>query len=96
MRRSREFVNIVTCSMCGILVVCYLGRGEIFNYEALLLCSIAQTESLEDHAAKTGLLLEYINRGMSLGCFYYARCLQTGKGVQKNEEEAKKYFKKVF
>ena len=62
----------------------------------LISYSIAQTESLEDYAAKTGLLLEYIKRGMCLGCFYYARCLQTGKGVQKNEEEAKKYFNKVF
>ena len=57
--------------------------------------SVAQTESLEDAAEKSGCLLEFIRRGVALGCFYYARCLHTGKGVQKNETEAQKYFNKV-
>lgn len=57
--------------------------------------SVAQTESLEEAAEKSGCLIEYIRRGVALGCFYYARCLYTGKGVQKNENEAHKYFAKV-
>ena len=57
--------------------------------------SVAQTESLEEAAEKTGCLLEFIRRGVALGCFYYARCLHTGKGVQKNDSEAQKFFNKV-
>lgn len=79
----------------GNLVVYYY-ESRLFTRAAHCAWSIAQTEDVKAAAEKIGLLLAFVRRGVALGCFYYARCLQTGRGVQKNESEAVQYFKKAI
>ncbi|XP_001368974.2 LRP2-binding protein [Monodelphis domestica] len=43
----------------------------------------------------TDCLPEYITKGIAMASFYYARCLQLGLGIPKNETEAKKYYSKA-
>ncbi|KAJ8311837.1 hypothetical protein KUTeg_010609 [Tegillarca granosa] len=47
-------------------------------------------------ASQTECLPGYICKGIAMGCFYYARCLQEGHGVKQNKEEAKKYYSKAY
>lgn len=56
---------------------------------------VAQFSDVERLAEETGCLPSYIAKGISMGCFYYARCLQEGHGVRRNEAEAKRYYSKV-
>ncbi|XP_078004629.1 LRP2-binding protein isoform X1 [Phascolarctos cinereus] len=46
-------------------------------------------------AQMTDCLPEYITRGIALASFYYARCLQLGLGITKDEVEARKYYSKA-
>lgn len=43
----------------------------------------------------TDCLPEFISKGMAMASFYYARCLQLGLGITKDEEAAKHYYSKV-
>ncbi|XP_068951977.1 LRP2-binding protein isoform X2 [Petaurus breviceps papuanus] len=46
-------------------------------------------------AQMTDCLPEYITKGIAMASFYYARCLQLGLGIIKNEAEARKYYSKA-
>ncbi|KAF6376456.1 LRP2 binding protein [Rhinolophus ferrumequinum] len=43
-------------------------------------------------AQVTGCLPEFISRGMAMASFYYARCLQLGLGITKDEATAQHYY----
>ncbi|KAM4815345.1 LOW QUALITY PROTEIN: LRP2-binding protein-like [Thomomys bottae] len=43
----------------------------------------------------TDCLPEFIHRGMALASFYYARCLQLGLGISKDEATPKHYYSKA-
>lgn len=43
----------------------------------------------------TDCLPEFISKGMAIASFYYARCLQLGLGITKDEAAAKLYYSKV-
>ncbi|XP_036620664.1 LRP2-binding protein isoform X2 [Trichosurus vulpecula] len=43
----------------------------------------------------TDCLPEYITKGIAMASFYYARCLQLGLGVPKDEAEARNYYSKA-
>jgi len=55
--------------------------------------------SMLDHAAdtsrRTDCMEEYVNKGISMACFYYARCLSLGRGIQQDEDEAKTFYSRV-
>ncbi|XP_055970244.1 LRP2-binding protein [Sorex fumeus] len=46
-------------------------------------------------AQVTDCLQEFITRGMATASFYYARCLQLGLGIKKDEEAAQHYYSKA-
>jgi hypothetical protein len=50
---------------------------------------------VETIAKVTDCLVLYVAKGIALGCFVYARCLYKGYGVEKNEEKAINWFKRV-
>ncbi len=50
---------------------------------------------MEKIAKVTDCLILYVAKGISLGCFVYGRCLYKGYGVEKNEEKAITWFKRV-
>ena len=57
--------------------------------------SVAKLEEVETIAKVTDCLVLYVAKGIALGCFVYARCLYKGYGVEKNEEKAINWFKRV-
>ena len=57
--------------------------------------SVGRLEDVEKIAKVTNCLKLYIVKGIALGCFVYARCLYKGYGVEKNEENAIHWFKRV-
>uniref|UniRef100_A0A8C6QM62 LRP2-binding protein n=1 Tax=Nannospalax galili TaxID=1026970 RepID=A0A8C6QM62_NANGA len=46
-------------------------------------------------AQVTDCLPEFISKGMAMASFYYARCLQLGLGIPKDEAAAKHYYSKA-
>ncbi|KAM5264655.1 LRP2-binding protein isoform 2-T2 [Ctenodactylus gundi] len=46
-------------------------------------------------AQVTDCLPEFISRGMAMASFYYARCLQLGLGITKDEATARHYYSKA-
>lgn len=79
----------------GNLVANYY-RRKLYTKAADLAARVAQFSDVERLAEETGCLPSYIAKGISMGCFYYARCLQEGHGVRRNEAEAKRYYSKSY
>ncbi|XP_061108292.1 LRP2-binding protein isoform X2 [Conger conger] len=80
----------------GHLVAFYYHRKLYANAVALgKRISEYGAEDVGAIARNTECLPEYISKGIAMAMFYYARCLQRGKGVQQNVEEAKRYFSKA-
>jgi TPR repeat protein len=57
--------------------------------------SVGKLEDVENIAKVTDCLILYVAKGIALGCFVYARCLYRGHGMEKNEEKAINWFKRV-
>ena len=56
---------------------------------------VALLEDVNSIAAETDCQAGFISKGISMACFYYARCLHEGRGVQKDEVESKSFYTKV-
>ena len=56
---------------------------------------VALLEDPHQISVETDCLPMYICKGISIACFYYARCLHQGIGMPKDEETAKKFYSKV-
>ncbi|XP_062856487.1 LRP2-binding protein [Trichomycterus rosablanca] len=54
-----------------------------------------QYEDISAIAELTGCVPEYIRKGIAIALFYYARCLQLGRGVSQNSERAQHYYTKA-
>ncbi|XP_036406590.1 LRP2-binding protein [Megalops cyprinoides] len=78
----------------GHLVAYYYHR-KLYSQAATLAKRISTYDDIAAIAKSTDCLPEYIRKGVAMALFYYARCLQLGKGVEKNQEEAKQYFSKA-
>jgi len=52
-------------------------------------------DNAADISRRTDCMEEYIKKGISMACFYYARCLHLGRGIQQDDDEAKKYYSQV-
>ncbi|KAG5844998.1 hypothetical protein ANANG_G00134110 [Anguilla anguilla] len=80
----------------GHLVAFYYSRKLYSNATALAKrISEYGAEDIGAIARNTECLPEYISKGIAMAMFYYARCLQLGKGAQQDMEEAKRYFSKA-
>ena len=58
-------------------------------------CSVGEQEDIEGLALETDCLPRYVAKGIALGCFVFARCLHHGLGVEKNREQAKRWYSRV-
>ena len=56
---------------------------------------MALLEDVNSIAAETDCQAGFISKGISMACFYYARCLHEGRGVQKDEVASKSFYTKV-
>lgn len=61
----------------------------------LLHCRVCKYEDVSAIAKFTGCDPEYIRKGIAIGLFHYARCLQLGRGLTQNTEKALHYYTKV-
>lgn len=61
----------------------------------VLTLRVSGYEDISAIAQHTECLEEYIRKGITIAMFYYARCLQLGRGVLKNRDRAKSYFTQV-
>ena len=52
-------------------------------------------EDTADISRRTGCMEEYIKKGIAMACFYYARCLNLGRGIQQDDDEAKIFYSRV-
>ncbi|KAL1261637.1 hypothetical protein QQF64_006902 [Cirrhinus molitorella] len=75
----------------GHLTACYYHR-KLYSRAAALGERVCGYEDISAIARRTGCLEEYIRKGITIAMFYYARCLQLGRGVLKNRDRAKSYF----
>ncbi|KAJ8416530.1 hypothetical protein AAFF_G00358180 [Aldrovandia affinis] len=80
----------------GHLVGYYYYR-KLFSKAAILAKRLSKQgeEDIAAIAKSTECLPEYISKGIAMAIFYYARCLQLGKGVPQDLEEAKRYYSKA-
>jgi len=60
------------------------------------LWSVSLFDNPADINRRTDCMEEYIKKGISMACFYYARCLDLGRGIQQDDDEAKKYYSQVI
>ena len=58
------------------------------------LCDQSSGEGVEPDSVATPLSC-LDRRGIAVGCFVLARCLQLGQAVGKNEDKAQQYYSKV-
>ncbi|XP_050983604.1 LRP2-binding protein isoform X2 [Labeo rohita] len=75
----------------GQLTACYYNR-KLYSRAAALGERVCGYEDISAIARHTDCLEEYIRKGIAIAMFYYARCLQLGRGVLKNRDRAKNYF----
>ena len=47
-------------------------------------------------AQETDCLPGYISKGISMACFYFARCLAGGLGVKQDQPRAKEFYSRVW
>lgn len=79
----------------GNLVAQYY-RRKLYTKASDLAARVSQFSDVDLIAKETECLPNYIAKGIAIGCFYYARCLQEGHGVKKDKDEAKMYFSKSY
>ncbi|KAK3096051.1 hypothetical protein FSP39_022541 [Pinctada imbricata] len=79
----------------GNLVAHYY-RRKLFTKAADLASRVAQFSDVQLLAQETDCLPSFVAKGISMGCFYFARCLHEGLGIKKDEEAAKVYYSKSY
>ena len=57
--------------------------------------SVSLLEDAADISRRTDCMEDYIKKGISMACFYFARCLSLGRGIQQDEEEAQRLYSRV-
>ncbi|XP_066504959.1 LRP2-binding protein isoform X2 [Hoplias malabaricus] len=73
----------------------YYYRQKLYSRAAALAKRICGYEDINGIAKCTGCLPEYISKGIAIACFYYARCLQLGRGLPQNREKAEHFYQKA-
>ncbi|TSP25378.1 LRP2-binding protein [Bagarius yarrelli] len=78
----------------GHLVAHYY-QQKLYTRAALLAERVSEYEDISDIANSTACDPEYICRGITMAMFYFARCLQLGRGVPQDTEKAQHYYTKA-
>ena len=55
-------------------------------------CVLSDVEKI---SRETNCVKSFIAKGIALACFIYARCLDLGRGIDKDQEQAKNLYKRV-
>uniref|UniRef100_G1N372 LRP2-binding protein n=1 Tax=Meleagris gallopavo TaxID=9103 RepID=G1N372_MELGA len=78
----------------GHLVEYYYSR-RFFSTAAARAKRTTENDNIEMLATVTDCLPAYVAKGVAIAAFYLARCLHLGRGIEKDEAAAKKYYSKV-
>uniref|UniRef100_A0A8C9LF73 LRP2-binding protein n=1 Tax=Pavo cristatus TaxID=9049 RepID=A0A8C9LF73_PAVCR len=78
----------------GHLVEYYYNR-KFFSTAAAIAKRTTENDNIEMLATMTDCLPAYVAKGVAIAAFYLARCLHLGRGIEKDEAAAKKYYSKL-
>ncbi|XP_014668292.1 PREDICTED: LRP2-binding protein-like [Priapulus caudatus] len=70
----------------------YYYNNKLFTKAAEMAERAAHVDNVDEVARSTDCLRDFVSKGVSLGCFYFARCLQLGSGIDQNREKAATYY----
>ncbi|XP_029515273.1 LRP2-binding protein [Oncorhynchus nerka] len=73
----------------------YYYHRKLYSRAAALAKRITNYDDIAAIAMVTDCLPEYVIKGVAIALFYYARCLELGKGVPQSKEKAWQYFTKA-
>ncbi|KAK6298196.1 hypothetical protein J4Q44_G00312510 [Coregonus suidteri] len=73
----------------------YYYHRKLYSRAAALAKRISNYDDIAAIARVTDCLPEYVTKGVAIALFYYARCLELGKGVPQSKEQAWQYFTKA-
>ncbi|XP_042727581.1 LRP2-binding protein isoform X2 [Lagopus leucura] len=76
------------------LVEYYYSR-RFFSTAAAIAKRTTENDNIEMLATMTDCLPTYAAKGVAIAAFYLARCLHLGRGTEKDEAAAKKYYSKA-
>ncbi|XP_077992345.1 LRP2-binding protein-like [Glandiceps talaboti] len=79
----------------GNLVAHYY-RRKLYTKAAETAARVAILDKIVKIAKETDCLPVFICMGIAMGAFYYGRCLHLGLGVQKNKEEAQRFYSRAY
>jgi TPR repeat protein len=77
-------------------LVAYYYKHKLYTKAVELAARVSQCEDTAYISQETDCMEEYIKKGISMACFYYARCLSLGRGVQEDEHLAKSLYSQSF
>ncbi|KAK1804107.1 hypothetical protein P4O66_020152, partial [Electrophorus voltai] len=75
----------------GHLMACYYHQ-KLYSNATALAQRLCQYEDIDAIANFTGCLPDYVRKGISMALFFYARCLQLGRGVPQDRQRAQHYY----
>lgn len=78
----------------GHLVEYYYNR-KFFSTAVAIARRTTENDNIEMLATMTDCLPAYVAKGVAIAAFYLARCLHLGRGIEKDEAAAKKYYSKA-
>ncbi|XP_070539867.1 LRP2-binding protein-like [Ptychodera flava] len=79
----------------GNLVAHYY-RRKLYTKAAETAARVAILEDVVKIAQETDCLPVFVSKGVAMGTFYYARCLHLGLGVQKDKQEAQRFYSRAY
>lgn len=79
----------------GNLVAHYY-RRKLYTKSADLASRVSQLSDIDRIAKETDCLPSYIQKGIAMACFYYARCLHEGLGAKRDGAEAKRFYSRCY
>lgn len=69
---------------------------KLYNQAYEIAKSVGEFEDVNKIAQITGCLRVYVAKGIAMGCFVFGLCLYKGHGIEKDEEQAMKWFKRTY
>lgn len=67
-----------------------------YNTADIILNRVAVLNDVQLLAQETDCLPGYIRKGISIACFFFARCLSEGLGIKQDKAHAKEFYSRVI
>lgn len=77
-------------------MISHFYRRKLYTKAAELASKVAMLNDVNMIALETDCVASYVAKGISMACFYYARCLAEGLGVKQDRVRAKEMYSRSF